>query len=83
MDSAGKGDKSLSRQSRAKKMEASEQSQSRRGGDRFALRHVDPALMIDELAPERRASGFARLNLMVNAVFPRLVAGQPRSRAQR
>jgi len=64
-------------------MEASEQSQSRRGGDRFALRHVDPALIIDELAPGQRACGFARLNLMVNAVFPRLVAGQPRSRAQR
>jgi hypothetical protein len=64
-------------------MEASEQEQIPQGVERFALRQVDPAPVIDELAPEQRASGFARLDLMVNAVFPRLLASEPQSRAGR
>jgi hypothetical protein len=64
-------------------MEASEQPQIPQGVERFALRQVDPARIIDELAPEQRASGFARLNLMVNAVVPRLLAGDPWSEGGR
>jgi hypothetical protein len=63
-------------------MEASEHPQLPQGAKRSALRQVDPVRLIDELAPEQRASGFDRLNLMVNAVFPRL-ASEPGSRPGR
>jgi hypothetical protein len=82
MNHPGEGDKSLSRQ-KGTEMEASEHAQARHAARRPPLRHVDPALIIDELAPGQRESGYARLNLMVNAVFPRLVAGEPHSRRGR
>jgi hypothetical protein len=58
-------------------MEASEnrgqQRAGRGGGD---LHRIDPDRVVQTLGSTERAGGYARLELMLNSVLPRL-AGQP------
>jgi hypothetical protein len=61
-------------------MEASEQPEADPVAQPFTLRQVHPALLLKDLSREQRASGFARLDAMVNSVLPRLLSGEPQSR---
>ena len=61
------------------KMEASENAgRSRPGRGGPALHRIDPHRVAQSLELDGNAVGFARLNLMVNTVFDRLVAGPDR-----
>jgi hypothetical protein len=56
-------------------MEASENAGPRRqGGGGPSLHRVDPDRVAETLSFDGNAAGFARLNLMVNTIFARLVA---------
>jgi hypothetical protein len=46
---------------------------SPQGGDGTALHRVDSDRVAETLGSERHAAGFARLELMLTAVLPRLV----------
>ncbi len=59
-------------------MEASENPQLRSQGRAPALHRIDPDRVAEALSPGGNATGFARLNLMVNTVFGRLVASDER-----
>lgn len=64
---------------RREKMEASENTaRSRQGGTELGLHRVDPDRLSNPLASGADAAGFARLDLMVNTIFDRLVAGEGR-----
>ena len=57
------------------KMEASENAgRSRPGRGGPALHRIDPDQITESLSLEGNAAGFARLHLMVDTVFDRLVA---------
>lgn len=61
---------------RREKMEASEKTaMSRKGGGEFALHRVDPE-RVSKLLISGDPAGFARLDLMVNTIFDRLVGGE-------
>jgi hypothetical protein len=61
------------------KMEASENTaMSREGGSEFALHRVDPDRVSRMLSGRADPGGFARLDLMVNTIFDRLVSGERR-----
>ena len=72
MNPSDKGEDHPSRQE-GKEMEASEQRQMTEDLARVTLRPMDAAWIIERASPEHRATGFARLDLMVNGVLPRLV----------
>jgi hypothetical protein len=56
-------------------MEASENTGGpRRGAGGAALHRIDPDRVAETLASSGSASSFARLDLMVNTIFDRLVA---------
>jgi len=60
-------------------MEASEnRGLPRRSGGGAGLHRVDPARVTQTLGSPEHAGGYARLELMLNAVMPRLV-GEPRT----
>lgn len=64
-------------------MEASENEGPRpQGGGRTGLHRIDPDRVAQTLGSERNAAGFARLELMLNAVMPRLV-GDTRGRGEK
>jgi hypothetical protein len=59
------------------KMEASENAgMSRPGRGGPALHRIDPARIAQSFSVDGNADGFARLDLMVNTVFDRLVADE-------
>jgi len=59
------------------KMEASENAgMSRPGRGGPALHRIDPDRVDQSLSLDGNDAGFARLNLMVNTIFDRLVAGE-------
>jgi hypothetical protein len=59
-------------------MEASENAGSRQGSGGPALHRIDPDRVAETLSLGSNAAGFARLNLMVNTIFDRLVAADER-----
>jgi hypothetical protein len=62
------------------KMEASENAgRSRPGRGGPALHRIDPDRVAQSLAADGNADGYARLHVMVNTVFDRLVADPIRS----
>jgi len=64
------------------KMEASENAgPPREGRVGTALQRIDPDRVYKTLGSAKHAGGYARLELMLNSVMPRLV-GEPRIRKQ-
>jgi hypothetical protein len=57
------------------KMEASENTDLRRGGGSPALHRADPDRVMQTLSSGGDPAGYARLSLMVSTIFDRLVAG--------
>jgi hypothetical protein len=69
----------MDEKARREKMEASENAgMSRPGRGGPALHRIDPDRIAESLSLEGNAAGFARLHLMVDTVFDRLVAGEGR-----
>ena len=67
----------MDEKARREKMEASENAgRSRPGRGGPALHRIDPDRIAESLSLEGNAAGFARLHLMVDTVFDRLVAGE-------
>jgi hypothetical protein len=63
-------------------MEASENAGSRRqGGGGPTLHRIDPERVAEALSTGGNQAGFARLNLMVNTIFDRLVESGRENRA--
>jgi hypothetical protein len=48
------------------------------GGSGMGLHRIDPGRVAQTLGSAKRAGGYARLELMLNSVLPRLV-GEPRA----
>jgi hypothetical protein len=61
-------------------MEASENRQPREGRGGTDLHCIDPDRIVQTLGSTQHASGYARLELMLNSILPRLV-GEPPTRS--
>jgi hypothetical protein len=63
-------------------MEASQNAGPRgQGGGGPSLHRIDPYRVAETLSADGNQAGFARLNLMVNTIFERMVAAGPETRA--
>jgi hypothetical protein len=63
-------------------MEASENTGPPQRGGGTGLHRVDPDRVSQTLGSERHVAGYARLELMLNSVLPRLT-GDPRERGEK